>query len=61
MDTESRRALELLADLGASDYVQSLAQYHAARALEALVGIELVPRAWQEFQELVEFLLTRQR
>ena len=60
-DADVASTLALLADLGASDYVQSLAQDHAARALEALVGIELVPRAREEFQELVEFLLTRQR
>ena len=60
-DRDVASTLALLADLGASEYVQSLAQDHAARALEALDGIELVPGAREEFQELVEFLLTRQR
>ena len=60
-DGDVASTLALLADLGASEYVQSLAQDHAARALEALDGIELVPGAREEFQELVEFLLTRQR
>ena len=59
-DRDVASTLALLADLGASEYVQSLAQDHAARALEALDGIELVPGAREEFQELVEFLLTRQ-
>ena len=60
-DRDVASTLSLLADLGASEYVQSLAQDQAARALETLDGIELVPGAREEFQELVEFLLTRQR
>ena len=60
-DKDVASTIALLADLGASDYVQSLAQDHATHALEALDGMELVPGAREEFQELVEFLLTRQR
>jgi geranylgeranyl diphosphate synthase type I len=60
-DRDVASTLALLARLGTSEYVQSIAQNHAARALEALDGIELVPGAREEIQELVEFLLTRQR
>lgn len=60
-DTDVVSTLALLADLGTPEYLQGLAHDHAVHALEALDGIELVPGAKQEFQELVEFLLTRQR
>jgi geranylgeranyl diphosphate synthase type I len=60
-DRDVASTLALLTDLGAAEYVQGLAQDHAARALEALDVIKLVPGAREELQELVEFLLTRQR
>ena len=60
-DSDVASTLTLLADLSASEYVQGLAQDQATRALESLDGIELVPGAREEFRELVEFLLTRQR
>ena len=60
-DRDVASTLALLADLGASDHVQRLAQDYATRALESLDGLELMPGAREEFQELVEFLLTRQR
>ena len=60
-DSDVASTLTLLADLNASEYVQGLAQDQATRALESLDGIELVPGAREEFRELVEFLLTRQR
>mgnify|MGYP001569050064 CR=1 FL=1 len=60
-DTDVVSTLALLADLGTPEHVQGLAQDHAARALASLDGIELVPGAREEMQELVEFLLTRQR
>ncbi|MFH1560655.1 MAG: polyprenyl synthetase family protein [Chloroflexota bacterium] len=59
-DRDVASTLALLADLGTSEYIQSLAQDHAARALEALNGIELVLGVREKIQELVEFLLTRQ-
>ena len=60
-DRDVASTLALLADLGTSEYVQSLAQDQAARAFQAIEGIELVPGAREELEELVDFLLTRQR
>ena len=60
-DRDVASTLALLAELGTSEYVQALAETHADRAIKALDGIELVPGAREEFQELVEFLLTRQQ
>ena len=60
-DRDVASTLALLADLGTLEYVQGLAKDQAARAVEALEKIELAPGAREDFQELVEFLLTRQR
>jgi len=60
-DADVASTLALLVDLGAPEYLQSLARDHAIHALEALDGIELVTGAKQAFTELVEFLMTRQR
>jgi geranylgeranyl diphosphate synthase type I len=60
-DADVTSTLALLVNLGTPEYLERLAHYHAAHALEALDGIELVPGAKQEFKELVEFLMTRQR
>ena len=47
--------------LGVSNYVQMLAQKQADLAQEALESVPTTERAREEMQELVEFLLTRQR
>jgi geranylgeranyl diphosphate synthase type I len=60
-DRDVASTLALLADLGTLEYVQSLAQDQAARAFQAIEGIQLVPGAREELEELVEFLLARQR
>ena len=60
-DTDVSYTLDLLASLRTPEYLQNLAQDHASKALKALVGIQLIPGANEELEELVEFLLTRQR
>ena len=51
----------VLERLGVSDYVQRLAQQQASLAQEALQSVPTTEHARGEMQELVEFLLTRER
>ena len=53
--------MDVLEQLGVSNYVQMLAQKQADLAQEALESVQTTERAREEMQELVEFLLTRQR
>ena len=53
--------MDVLEQLGVSNYVQMLAQKQADLAQEALESVPTTERAREEMQELVEFLLTRRR
>ena len=60
-DRDVDSMMGILEQLGVSGYVQSLAQKQAALAREALESVPTTERAREEMEELVEFLLTRQR
>ena len=60
-DRDIASMMDVLEQLGVSNYVQMLAQKQADLAQEALESVPTTERAKEEMQELVEFLLTRQR
>ena len=60
-DRDVASMMGILEQLGVSDYVQRLAEKQAALAREALESVPTTERARKEMEELVEFLLTRQR
>ena len=60
-DRDVASMMDVLEQLGVSNYVQMLAQKQADLAQEALESVPTTERAREEMQELVEFLLTRQR
>ena len=60
-DRDVASMMGLLEQLGVADYVQRLAQEQAALAQEALQSVSTTERAREEMEELVEFLLTRER
>lgn len=59
-ESDIGRVLDVLEEVGASESAQQLTQESAARALEALQGVNLPSWAKTEVEELVEFLARRQ-
>ena len=60
-DADVASLVQALEGLGAPEYVQSLAAQQAALVEETLAGVRASERARRELQELVQFLLTRDR
>ena len=60
-DGDVAAAVEIMERLGARESAQEMAAHHSERAVEALRGVELAPRARREIEELAHFLLVRDR
>jgi geranylgeranyl diphosphate synthase type I len=59
-DEEVAVALEVMENVGARQYAQSLASEHCEQALDALSTVELGPLALEDFRNVANFLLVRE-
>ena len=60
-DRDVASMIYVMEELGVQGYLQRLAEHQAVLARKALQGIRIANSAREELQELVEFLLTRER
>ena len=61
VDEDIQEILDIFGRVGTADYVKELAQKQADYAISALEDIKIDAELRNEFQELVEFLLTRKQ
>ena len=60
-DVDVARVLDIMERVDARGYAQRLAERHCASALDAAAGVEMAPDVREQIEELVKFLLVRER